>query len=176
MTGLQNAIQKRQGLNLPMHCRCACHFRAARLGYVSLGGTLRYLDRFQPLALLVMRLALGWIMVSHGYQNTFKHLHDHVHLVASLGVPAWLGYVSSLAELLGGILVLAGFFTRLAALVLCIDLIAAIWKMHWLTGDYGPEFPVALAALAFALIFFGAGAIAIDHVLRGSGTGAAKRS
>ena len=68
---------------------------------------LRYLDRLQPLALLVMRLSLGAIMTAHGYQNVFRHLHDHVHMVASLGMPAWLGYVSSFTELLGGLLIRA---------------------------------------------------------------------
>lgn len=139
---------------------------------------MRYLDRLQPLALLVMRLALGAIMVAHGYQNVFRHLRDHAHLVASLGLPAWLGYVSSFTELLGGVLILAGFFTRPAAFALCIDLIVAIWKVHWhngLMGDQGYEFPLALVTLAFALIFFGGGPIAFDHVLRGGGT-ASKRS
>jgi len=76
-------------------------------------------------------------------------------------------------------MILAGFFTRVAAFVVCIDLLVAIWKVHWhngLTGDHGYEFPLALATLAFALIFFGAGPISLDHVLRGGGTGAAKRS
>lgn len=139
---------------------------------------MRYLDRLQPLALFVARLALGLIMVVHGYQNSFRHLHDHVHLVASLGMPAWLGYVSAFAELLGGILVLVGFFTRAAAFALCIDMIVAIWKVHWhngLTGDHGMEFPLALAAIAFFLIFFGGGAISLDHVLRGGGSGTSKR-
>jgi uncharacterized membrane protein YphA (DoxX/SURF4 family) len=40
-------------------------------------------------------------------------------------------------------------------------------------GNGGYEFPLALAALAFALIFFGAGSIALDHV-RGGGGGAGK--
>jgi putative oxidoreductase len=140
--------------------------------------SLRYLDRLQPLALFVARLALGVIMVAHGYQNVFQHLHDHVHMVAGLGLPAWLGYVSSFAEFLGGLLVLIGFFTRVAAFALCIDLVVAIWKVHWhngLTGDHGFEFPLAVAALAFLLIFFGGGPISLDHVLRGGGSGAAKR-
>lgn len=72
---------------------------------------MRYLDRLQPLALVGMRLALGVVMLAHGYQNTFRHLHDHVHMVASLGIPAWLGYVSSFTELVGALLILAGFFT-----------------------------------------------------------------
>jgi putative oxidoreductase len=134
---------------------------------------LRYLDRLQPLALLVMRLTLGVVMLAHGYQNTFRHLHDHVHLVVNLGIPAWLGYVSSFTEFFGGLLILAGFFTRPAACAICIDLMVAIWKVHWhngLTGDHGYEFPLALATLAFALILFGAGPISMDHVLRGGGS------
>jgi len=140
---------------------------------------LRYLDRLQPLALIVARLALGVIMVAHGYHKVFGGLHHHAQFVASLGLPAWLGYVSAFGEFLGGILVLAGFFTRAAAFVLLVDLGVAIWKVHWhngLTGDHGYEFPLAAAALAFVLIFFGAGPIALDHVLRGGGTGGFKRS
>jgi putative oxidoreductase len=139
---------------------------------------VRYLDRLQPLALLVMRLALSAVMVAHGYQNLFRHLHEHVRFVASLGIPAWLGYVSSFAEFAGGLLVLVGLFTRAAAFALCIDLIVAIWKVNWhngLTGDHGYEFPLALATLAFALIFLGGGPIAMDHVFHGGGGGSGKR-
>jgi putative oxidoreductase len=135
---------------------------------------LRYLDRLQPLALVVIRLALGAVMLAHGYQNTFRHLHDHVRMVAGLGIPAWLGYVSAYTELLGGVLILVGFLTRPAALAICIDLLVAIWKVHrrnGLTGEHGYEFPLALVALAFALIFFGAGPISIDHVVYGGGSG-----
>ena len=139
---------------------------------------MRYLDRLQPLAFLVMRLALGAVMVAHGYQNLFRHLHDHVRLVASLSIPAWLGYVSSFAEFAGGMLILVGLFTRAAAFALCVDLIVAIWKVNWhngMTGDHGYEFPLALAALAFALIFLGGGPIAMDHVFYGGGGTSGKR-
>lgn len=140
---------------------------------------LRYLDRLQPLALVVMRLTLGAIMVVHGSHKVFGGLHHHAQMVAGLGLPAWLGYVSAFAEFLGGLMVLTGFFTRIAAFFLCIDLVVAIWKVHWhngLTGDHGYEFPLAVATLAFALIFFGGGPISVDHVLRGGGSGAARRS
>jgi hypothetical protein len=42
-------------------------------------------------------------------------------------------------------------------------------------GAGGYEFPLALATLAFALIFFGAGPIAFDHILRG-GSSLSKRA
>jgi putative oxidoreductase len=137
---------------------------------------LRYLDRLQPLALFVMRLALGAVIVVHGYHKVFGGLHHHVQFVASLGLPGWTAYLSAFAEFFGGILVLIGLFTRLAAFAICIDLSVAIAKVHFHNGMMGPsgyEFPLALAALAFALIFFGAGPIALDHVRAGGG-GASK--
>jgi len=143
---------------------------------------LRFLDRLQPLALLIMRLAVGSIMVAHGYDKVFGGLHHHAQIVAGLGLPSWLGYVSSFTEFLGGLLMLAGFFTRAAALAVCINLSVAIWKVHFHNGLIGSpdhpgyEFPLAVAALAFALMFFGAGPIAIDHVLRGGGRGASQRA
>jgi len=117
-----------------------------------------------------MRLALGVIMVVHGYHKVFGGLHHHAEFVAGLGLPAWLGYVSAFTEFFGGLLILVGFFTRPAAFTVCINLAVAIWKVHWhngLTGDHGYEFPLAAAVLAFALIFFGAGPISLDHILRG---------
>jgi putative oxidoreductase len=143
---------------------------------------VRYLDRLQPLALLAMRLALGAIMVAHGYHKVFGGLHQFAHMVGSMGLPGWLGYVSSFTEFLGGLLLLAGFFTRPAALAVCLNLSVAIWKVHLHNGLLGSadhpgyEFPLAATALAFALIFFGGGPIALDHVLRGGGSGSFKRS
>ena len=135
---------------------------------------MKVLDRLQPLALVVMRLALGAIMVSHGYQKVFA-LHQTASFMHNLGIPTWLAYVSSFTEFLGGLLILAGFFTRVASFAVCIDLVVAIWKAHWHNGlrgspaGPGSEFPLAAAAIACALIFFGAGSISLDHILRGGG-------
>lgn len=138
---------------------------------------MRYLDRLQPFALLVMRLALGAVMVGHGYHKVFGGLHHHVQVVSSLGLPGWTAYLSAFTEFFGGILVLLGLFTRVAAFAICINMSVAIAKVHFhngLMGDKGYEFPLALAALAFALIFLGAGPIAFDHVRGGGGGGKSK--
>lgn len=134
---------------------------------------MRYLNRLQPFALFVMRLALGAIMFNHGYHKVFGGLHHHVQFVASLGLPGWTAYLSAFTEFFGGLLVLIGLFTRFAALAICVNLSVAIIKVHLhngMTGPGGYEFPLALAALAFALIFFGAGSIALDHI-RAPGSG-----
>lgn len=138
---------------------------------------MRFLDRLQPLALLVMRLALGAVMVGHGYHKVFGGLHHHVQLVTSLGLPAWTAYLSAFTEFFGGLLVLLGLFTRVAAFAICIDLAVAIAKVHFhngLMGTNGYEFPLALAALAFGLIFLGGGAIAFDHIRAPGGGGKSK--
>ncbi len=138
---------------------------------------MRYLDRLQPLALFVMRLTLGVIFTVHGYHKVFGGLHHHVQFVQSLGLPGWSAYLSAFAEFFGGLLVLIGLFTRVAAFAICADMIVAIVKVHWhngLTGNGGLEFPLALASIAFALIFFGGGAIALDHVRAPGGGGKSK--
>jgi putative oxidoreductase len=112
-------------------------------------------------------------MVGHGYQKVFHGLHHHVQFVSSLGLPGWMAYLSAFSEFLGGLLVIAGLFTRAAAFAICIDLSVAIAKVHFhngLMGEHGYEFPLALAALAFGLIFLGSGPIAFDHV-RAPGVG-----
>jgi putative oxidoreductase len=135
----------------------------------------------QPLALFLIRIALGAIMVAHGYHKVFGGLHHHAQMVANIGLPAWLGYVSAFTEFFGGLLILAGFFTRAAAIAVFIDLLVAIWKVHLHNGLIGTpdrpgyELALAVATLAFALVFFGGGPIAMDHVLRGGGRGT-KRS
>ena len=137
---------------------------------------MRYLDRLQPLALLVIRLALGLIMVAHGYPKVFGGLHHYAQWISSMGVPAWMAYVSAGVEFFGGILILAGFFTRPAAALICVNLAVAMWKVDFHDGLFkalghtDKETSLALATIAFTLIFFGAGPIALDHVLRGGGS------
>ena len=130
---------------------------------------MRFLDRLQPLAILVLRVGLGVIMIGHGYPKMFGGLSEHVHHVSNLGLPGWLAYFSAAAEFFGGILLLVGLFTRIAALGIFINMTVAIWKVHWkngLLGNGGYQFPLSLAAIAFALIFFGAGPIALDSIRR----------
>ena len=134
---------------------------------------MRYLDRLQPLALLVMRLALGAVMVGHGYHKVFGGLQHHAQFVASLGLPAWTAYLSSFAEFFGGLLLLIGLFTRAAAFAICVDMAVAIAKVRFrngLMGEHGYEFPLACATLAFALIFYGSGAISADWLFDPSST------
>lgn len=132
---------------------------------------MRYFDRMQPLALLALRLVIGAILVGHGSHKVYGHMHEYAGYVSSLGLPAWLGYVSAVVEFVGGILLILGFFTRCAAIAVFVNMCVAIARVHWkhgLLGAGGYEFPLAVAAIAFALIFYGGGPIAIDAIRGGS--------
>lgn len=122
--------------------------------------------RLQPFALLVMRLALGGIMIAHGYKKVFGGFHAHQELIAGLGIPAWMAYLSTGTEFFGGIAIVLGLWTQFFSLAFFIEMLVAIWKVHWkhgLTGQGGYEFPLALVAIAFALMCFGAGPYALRY-------------
>jgi putative oxidoreductase len=127
---------------------------------------LNFANRLQPLGLLVLRLALGTVMIAHGYQKIFGGMPQFMQMLQHMGIPAWMGYLTVAAEFGGGILLVAGFLTRLAALAIFIDMLVAIIKVHLHNGLFsksgGFEFPMVCAAIAFSLIWSGAGPIAID--------------
>lgn len=132
---------------------------------------MRFLDRLQPLALLGLRLALGIIMIGHGSQKVFGGLPATMGMLSKMGVPSWMAYLVAAAEFGGGILLVAGFLTRLGALAIAIDMAVAIAKVHWKNGlitlpghPLGVEYPLGFGIIAFALIFFGAGPISLDWV------------
>lgn len=132
---------------------------------------MRYLDRLQPLGLLVLRVVLGIILIAHGYPKVFGGMSHHLESVARIGLPAWMGYLSAGTEFFGGILILLGLFARCASIAVLIEMCVVIAKIHWkygLNAQGGYEFPLALAAMAFTLICFGAGPIAMDAI-RGHG-------
>jgi putative oxidoreductase len=119
-----------------------------------------FLNRLQPLALLVLRFVLGAIMIAHGYHKVFGGFHHHMEMVGSLGLPSWMAYLSAGAEFFGGIAIVLGLFTRFFSLAFMIEMGVAIWKVHFkngLTAQGGYEFPLSLAAIAWALVCFGGG-------------------
>jgi putative oxidoreductase len=132
---------------------------------------LRYFERLQPVALLILRVVLGVIMIGHGYAKVFGGgMMAHYHNVQGYGLPGWLAFPSALTEFFGGILVLLGLFTRIASAAILVDMLVAIWKVHWkngLLGEHGYEFPLCLAAISVALICYGAGPLALEILRRG---------
>jgi putative oxidoreductase len=136
-----------------------------------------FFNRLQPFALLVLRIVLGAIMIAHGYHKVFGGFHHHREMVGTLGIPSWMAYLSAGTEFFGGIGIVLGVFTRFFALAFMIEMGVAIWKVHFkngLTGQGGYEFPLSVAAIAFALACFGSGPWGFNFGKSGGGWGKAK--
>ena len=138
-----------------------------------------WLDRFQPFGALVLRLVLGVIMVRHGYDKIIPSgaLYNFTHMVTRMQLPIWLGYVAAFTEFFGGILLIVGLLTRLAAFMTAIDMAFAIAKVHLHGGLEGPAsfaFPLALFAIALMLVFTGCGLLGLDDFAGSGRLGRAK--
>ena len=120
---------------------------------------------FKLFAPLILRLVLGVVFIAHGYPKLFKDFAGTVGWFDSVGVkPAkfWV-LVVGIVEFFGGIALIIGFATQLAALLIAINMLGAISLVKRKMGLVnGYEFDLALLAMALALVFLGAGFYAID--------------
>jgi putative oxidoreductase len=126
------------------------------------------------LAPLLSRAALGIVFVAHALAKPFVFTFDGTEqYFASVGFPAWTVYPVFLAELLGGIALLAGFRVRWAALGLAVVTLGAL-KAHlgqgWMFTNPGGgwEYVAFLFVALVAQSFAGAGAYAVDGLVTSS--------
>jgi putative oxidoreductase len=131
--------------------------------------------RLAGFAPLVARVIVGMIMVAHGWQKLTQFGPANFgQSLAERGVPlpVFMGYVVTCAELIGGILLIVGLLSRLAALVLTIDLIVALLLVKVDVGLIAPqgsgagaELDLALIAGFLVVLLAGPGRLSLDHAL-----------
>jgi putative oxidoreductase len=133
---------------------------------------------FQPItnrqanvALTVLRVVAGATFIAHGAQKLFVFgLAGVSGGFAQMGIPApeVMGPFIALLEFFGGIALVFGLLTRLAAVGLAFDMIGAILFVHLKNGFFLPqgfEFALALLAMSAALVFTGAGDFSLDGLI-----------
>lgn len=128
----------------------------------------------------VLRLAAGIMIFPHGLQKTFGTFGGAGFSAQMAGfesrhIPALFAFLAIMAEFLGGIGLIAGIFTRVAAFgLLCNMIIGAImvnlpngFFMNWAGKQKGEgvEFHMLVAAMCIVLISKGAGAWSVDRAL-----------
>ena len=122
-------------------------------------------------ALSIVRLVLGIIFFMHGAQKVLgwfggQGLSATVQMM-SANLPVILAYMVAFGELLGGIALIVGFLSRLAAAGIFIIMAGAVTTVHWKNGFFAPqgfEYPFALAAMALSIVIGGGGCLALDRL------------
>jgi putative oxidoreductase len=125
----------------------------------------RFVERWSPLALSILRIVIGLLFLEHGTQKILGFPpSDHA-------APALLSLqgVQGIIELVGGVLILLGLFTRPVAFILSGDMAVAYFMAHapknffpMLNGGDG----AILYCFAFLyLVFAGGGRWSIDEAV-----------
>ena len=128
------------------------------------------------IALLVLRAVVGLFFVGHGAQKLFGSFGGH-------GIAGTAGFFESIgmrpgrrnallaggAEFLGGLLLVLGLVTPLAATMIIAVMFVAIFTVHasngpWVT-DSGWEYNAVLIAIMFALAGAGPGEVSFDDAI-----------
>jgi putative oxidoreductase len=97
--------------------------------------SLPWLYRFDDVALLLMRVLVGWVFIWSGW----SHARDPVTRAKSIGLSPGVTRFLGMAELAGGLGVALGILPQLAAFGLILIMLGAIQKkiFVWHTGFWG---------------------------------------
>jgi putative oxidoreductase len=128
------------------------------------------------IALLILRIVVGGLLIGHGTQKLFGcwgggGMKGTAQFFTSLRYPngKLMAALAGATETGGGLLLAIGFLTPLAAAAIIGVMLNAIVAVHWNKGLWvtngGFEYPLVVAATAFAVAWGGAGRYSIDGQL-----------
>ncbi len=126
---------------------------------------------------LLLRIGIGVVFVAHGWQKFFDiHVSNYAAFIDGLGVPlsSVVSPVQAFVELVGGVLLILGLFTRFAVMPMIVISIGALWLIRQHIGfitpsvnppGAGAELDTAILAGELCLLFIGPGRYALDAML-----------
>ena len=120
------------------------------------------------LAAALLRTGLGVMFIAHALLKYFVFtLPGTAQFFESLGLPGILGYATFAAELVGGVMLVLGVYTRVVAFALLPILFGALWAHAgngWVfSGPKGGwEYPAFLALVSVVVGLLGNGALAVQ--------------
>lgn len=140
----------------------------------------RIINTDNSYSLLLLRVALGVVLLAHGVQKAFGWFggfgwNNTIGYFSSVGLPVALGSLVILIETLGAFLLIVGFAGRINAALMGIVMIGAFFIDHLPNGFYmnwfgetrgeGFEFDILFWAIAAVLVVKGSGALSIDRII-----------
>ena len=126
-------------------------------------------DKHNPTWLVVIRVALGLCLFIKGFgfiQNTAL-LEKYILTTSLAESVSWLSTIIPWVHLLGGSMIIAGLFTRWAALVQIPILIGAVFFVNAKKGIFAGESDLLFSIIILVLLLFfvveGSGRLSLDH-------------
>jgi putative oxidoreductase len=135
-------------------------------------------------AIAILRLVLGFLFFAHGAQKMLGWFGGYGFsgtmgfFTGALHVPAPFAFLAIAAEFFGGIGLLLGLFTRVAAFGIAVNMVVAVVLVHWQFGLFanwsgtqkgeGIEYHLLVLAITAFLMVKGAGAFSADRQLAGA--------
>lgn len=124
-------------------------------------------NRTAPYAALLLRVSLGIMFLAHGLLKVFVFtLPGTAQFFEKVGFPGWAAYPVTALEIVGGLLLVAGVYSRVVAAALIPVLIGAAmvhvgngWVFSAPNGGW--EYPVFLVVIAAVVALLGDGAYAL---------------
>jgi putative oxidoreductase len=117
---------------------------------------------------LLLRVALAVLILFHGVSKLLHGPGSVVGAVLAAGLPEWVSYAVYLGEVVAPALLLLGLWTRLAALVVAINMLTAIALVHVAQiptlgagGGWALELQGMYLAAALSIALLGAGAYSL---------------
>lgn len=131
------------------------------------------IEKARPIALLLARLALGFIFIAHGWEKlAVSGIAETATYLRSEGVPfPWLSALgTAILELVGGVALVLGLLLPVFGTLFVLDMLGAFIFVHANKGIFvstdGFELVLGLAAASLAIAFTGGGALAVDNLWR----------
>lgn len=123
--------------------------------------------RLAPCGALALRVALGVMFIAHAYLKIAIFTPaGFAGFLGQVGLPAFLAWPIILAEVIGGLALVVGFYGRYVSLLLLPVLLGALfvhapngWVFNAPNGGW--EYPAFLALAALAQALIGDGALAL---------------
>jgi len=127
-----------------------------------------------PYAITLLRVSLGILFLAHGLLKVFVFtLPGTAQFFQSVGLPGIMAYGVTPMEIIGGLMLIVGLYSRWVALVLFPILLVASIKVHgangWLFTNEGGgwEFPAFFAVATLVQFLLGDGAYGVTARLQG---------
>jgi putative oxidoreductase len=121
------------------------------------------LERYTPYALAALRIAAALIFIEHGTQKLLGFPAPPEGGLPPAGSLFWIG---AWIELIGGVALAVGLFTRPVALVMAGEMAVAYWMFH-APASFHPVLNGGEAAILYTFVFLlfvftGPGAFSLD--------------